>query len=130
MADKRAVPAPGVEFSDEIYEGYANNVLYEASVWDLKFIFGQLDQSEGRLRVVAHSAITVPWIQVKLMTYWLRGQIEAHEKVNGKINIPLAVLPPPLPPLTEELKKSDPNAEAIYEVFNKLRHEFLATLEK
>ncbi|HTZ75987.1 MAG TPA: DUF3467 domain-containing protein [Candidatus Aquilonibacter sp.] len=121
---------PRVEFRDDLYEGYANNVLYEASVWDLKFAFGQLDQSQGKSKVVIHSTITLPWPQIKLMVYWLRGQIEAHERVNGKINIPPGIVPPPLPPLTDEMKKLDPNSEAVFEIFTKLRNEFLATLDK
>lgn len=127
--DKPVVPNANFEFAEEVYEAYANNVFYETSSWDLKLIFGQLDQSEGRVRVVQHSAITVPWAQAKLMVYWLRGQIEAHELVNGKIHVPSPVIPPPFP-LTEELKKSDPNAEAIYAIFNRLRDEFISSLGK
>jgi len=96
----------------------------------LKLVFGQLDQSEGEVKVVQHSAITVPWTQVKLMVYWLRGQIEAHELANGKIHIPPPIIPQPLPPLTEEIKKSDPNAEAVYAIFNRLRDEFISSLDK
>jgi hypothetical protein len=120
----------GFELADEVYEAYANNIYYESSSWDLKLIFGQLDQSEGKVRVVQHSAITVPWAQAKLMVYWLKGQLEAHELVNGKVHIPPPVIPPPLPPLTEEIKKSDPNAEAVYAIFNRLRDEFISNLGK
>lgn len=128
--DKPAVPQASLEFADEMYEAYANNVLYESSTWDLKLIFGQLDQSEGKIKVVQHSAITIPWIQAKLMVFWLRGQIEAHERKNGKIQVPSSVIPPPLPPLTEELKKSDPQAKAVYAIFSRLREEFVSSLDK
>lgn len=127
--NKAIVPTASIEFADEVYEAYANNILYESSSWDLKLIFGQLDQSEGKIKIVKHSAITIPWIQAKLMIYWLRGQIEAHELKNGKIQIPPPVIPPPLPPLTEELKKTDPNAEEVYAIFNRLRDEFIASLK-
>jgi len=118
------------EFADEFYEAYANSILYESSSWDLKLIFGQLDQTEGAVKVVQHSAITLPRTQVKLMVYWLRGQIEAHELMNGKIHIPPPVIPPPPPPLTEEIKKSDQNAEAVYAIFHRLHKEFIASLNK
>ncbi|HEX9545404.1 MAG TPA: DUF3467 domain-containing protein [Pyrinomonadaceae bacterium] len=118
------------EFADEFYEAYANSIIYESSSWDLKLVFGQLDQSEGTVKVVQHSAITLPWTQAKLMLYWLRGQIEIHELLNGKIHIPPPVIPPPPPPLTEEIKKSDQNAEVVYSIFNRLRDEFLANLNK
>ena len=128
--DKPVVPPASLEFAEEFYEAYANSIYYEASSWDLKLVFGQLDQSGGKVKVVQHSAITVPWTQAKLMVYWLRGQIEAHELANGKIHMPPSIIPPPLPPLTEEMKKSDPNAEAVYAIFNRLRDEFISSLDK
>jgi hypothetical protein len=132
--DKPAAPAPDFEFADQFYEAYANNVYLEASAWDLKLIFGQLDQSgqlipgERKIKIVEHSAITVPWTQAKLMLFWLRGQIEAHELVNGKVHLPPALIPPPIPPLTEEMKKSDPKAEAVHAIFSRLRDEFISSL--
>jgi hypothetical protein len=129
-SDKPVVPDASFELAAEVYEAYANNVYYESSSWDLKLIFGQLDQTGGKVKVVQHSAITVPWAQAKLMVYWLKGQIEAHELVNGKIHVPPPVIPPPLPPMTEEIKKSDPNAEAVYGIFDRLRTEFIANLDK
>jgi|SRR5712664_1332709 len=125
-ADK---PPLTYEPADEFYEAYANNSYFEASAWDLKLIFGQLDQSGGNVKVVQHTAITLPWTQVKLLSYWLRGQVEAHELTNGKIHMPSSIIPPPLPPLTEELKKSDPNAEAVYGIFNRLRDELIASFK-
>jgi hypothetical protein len=131
MADEKpAVPQTQFELADEVYEAYANNVYYEPSSWDLKLIFGQLDQMGGKVKVVQHSAITLPWAQVVLMVFWLRGQIEAHELVNGKIHIPPPIIPTSLPPISEELKKSDPNAEATYAIFNRLRDEFVSNLNK
>ncbi len=127
--EKPAVPQATFELADEVYEAYANNVYYESGAWDLKLIFGQLDQRDGKIKVIQHSAITLPWPLVKIMTYWLRGQVEAHEAMNGKIRIPPAVIPQALPPLTEENKKSDVNAETIYKIFNRLREEFVSSLK-
>ena len=126
---KPGVPPPNFEWAEEFYEGYANSVYYESSTWDLKLIFGQLDQSEGKVKVVQHSAITVPWTQAKLMIYWLNGQVKAHEIANGKIDIPDSIIPPPLPALTEDLKKMDRNAEAIYNMFGQLRDEFITHIK-
>jgi hypothetical protein len=118
------------ELAEEVYEAYANHIYYESSSWDLKLIFGQMDQTGGKVRIVQHSAITVPWTLVKLMMYWLKATVEAHELVNGKIRVPTPIIPPPFQPLTEELKKSDPNAEAVYAIYNRLRDEFVANLNK
>lgn len=127
--DKPVVPTANFELADEIYEAYANNVYYEASSWDLKLFFGQLDQRNG-LKVVQHSAITIPWPLAKLMVFWLRGQIEAHELANGKIRVPPPIVPPILAPPTEEVRKADPNADAVYAIFNRLRDEFAASLKE
>jgi hypothetical protein len=79
---------------------------------------------------VQHSAITVPWALAKLMVFWIKGHIEAHELANGKIPMPPSILPQPLLPVTEELKNQDRNAEAIYAIFNRLREELVAGLGK
>lgn len=129
-ADKPQISISAFEPADQIFEGYANNVFYESSAWDLKLIFGQLDQRDGKVKVVQHSAITVPWPLVKLMVYWLRGQVEYQERLNGKIDVSPLVIPPELPPLTEEIKKQDPNAEAAYEIFSHMREEFIESLKK
>jgi hypothetical protein len=128
-SDNPVTPPPDVEFSDEFYEAYSNNIYFESSVWDLKLLFGQLDQTEGKVKIIQHSAITVPWIQAKLMLYWLKAQVGVHELTNGKIHIPKPVIPLPIPELTEEMKKSDPNAEAIHALIVKLRSEFIESLE-
>jgi len=46
---------------------YANNVQFEASSFDLKVIFGQLQQSHGT-QVLQECAVTVPWVQAKLLS--------------------------------------------------------------
>ena len=49
---------------------YANNTLFEPTVWDLKIIFGELFRSrDGKASDVDwHTAITMPWSQVKLFS--------------------------------------------------------------
>jgi hypothetical protein len=108
--------------SDEFVSTYANNVFYEQSVWDLKIIFGELDQAQGI--VDQHTAITIPWTLAKLALYYLGTQISGYEIVNGKIFIPQAVLPPEPPPLTDE-QKLDPNVVKIYAEFKRLHGEFM-----
>ena len=114
------------ESAEDFSESYANNVYFESSAWDLKLIFGQLDQGEGKVKIVQHTAVTLPWTQVKLLSYWIKGHLQAHEMANGKVQIPPSIFPPELPPPTEKLKKSDPNVEAIYALFNRLRNELVS----
>jgi hypothetical protein len=81
---------------------YANNVLFEPSVWDLKLIFGELDQSTVPNVIAQHTAVSISWLQAKLMSYFLQGQIAAYEADNGTIRVPPAVIPPrPNPEMPE-----------------------------
>ena len=78
---------------------YANNFNFEPSIWDLKVILGQLEQHTGEAIVDWHTAVTIPWIQVKLVAYYLRLQATWYEAANGRINIPAFAMPkPPEPP--------------------------------
>ncbi len=72
---------------------YANNVIFEKSVWDLKMIFGQLDQSQQQFVVEQHTAITVSWSHAKLMAYLLAVNVALHEIDNGLVTIPPSVIP-------------------------------------
>lgn len=82
---------------------YANNVQAEHSIWDLKLIFGILDQSVVPNQVVQHTSINIPWTQVRLLSYWMDVGIAIQEYYNGKIKIPSGIMPPdprtmPTPP--------------------------------
>ena len=123
MADDAATqPQFRNQRSDDFTSAYSNNVSFEASVWDLKIIFGELDQSAGVIE--QHTAITVPWAIAKLAVYYLGTQIAAHEVMNGKIAIPQSVMAPPPPPLTGE-QRADPNMKKVYEEFTRLYEAFI-----
>jgi len=111
---------------DEVYrEIYANNVFFEPSGWDMKLIFGQLDQRTGKIAVRQHTAVTLPWAQIKLMLYWLQGHLELHEKFNGKVRIPFNAIPGEIQPPSEELRKHDPNVDAAFGIFQKFREKLV-----
>src|SRR5712671_4562050 len=82
------------EPTEDFLRDYANNVMFEPSFWDLKMIFGQLDQQEMPATVVQHTEMTVPWATAKLMSYFLQVFLAIHESDNGKIKLPPNVLPP------------------------------------
>jgi hypothetical protein len=132
MPGKPQLPQPRYEIGEDFFEAYANNIYYEASSWDLRLIFGQIDQRDQLthgLKIVQHSAITIPWPMAKLLHFWLKGQIEAHELTNGKIHVPPNVIPPKLPEPSKELISLDSNAAAVYAIFNRIRDEFIASLK-
>ncbi len=80
----------------EDYESlYANSVYFQPSEWDLKLTFGELDNDpkDGSMFVEQHTAISVPWLQAKLMSYYLTLQIGAYEMSHGEIIVPEALVP-------------------------------------
>jgi hypothetical protein len=98
-SDKTATPtAPSVNIdlrqTPDFAHAYANNVHYEPSFWDLKIAFGELDQRLGPNVVVQHTAINVPWSQVKIMAYFLMSHLITHEIQNGRIQIPPGIILP------------------------------------
>ena len=107
---------------------YANHVFFEPSVWDLKVVFGQLSQDEGRAIIEQHTAITIPWPTAKLMSYFLNTQLLIHEGDNGRIQLPDGVLPPELE-FPEDLE-SDPKAQAALETLRKMREAFITASKR
>lgn len=107
----------------DVSEVYANNSRFELSVWDLKVIFGQLDQFSGDARIDWHTAVTVPWGAAKIASYYLQLNILAHEAENGRIRIPPRVFPTPPPAPTGEFE-NDPKAIRLHEQATELWREF------
>ncbi|MCX6636366.1 MAG: DUF3467 domain-containing protein [Acidobacteria bacterium] len=101
---------------------YANNSRFEISAWDLKIHFGQLDQSSGQATVDWNTAITVPWTQAKLLSYFLQLNIAIYEAENGKIQLPRGIVPPPPEPPVGELAEN-PAANAVFKLAQKLHQE-------
>jgi hypothetical protein len=113
--------------ADDFVKSYANNAYYESSAWDLTIVFGQLDQPAGTPAIIRQTiAITIPWAQAKLLSYFVRLHVAANEVQNGKVSIRPDLLPPVPPALTEEEAK-DPNAKKLYELVTKFREELIAS---
>jgi hypothetical protein len=127
MAEQSNTQAP-LQFRriEDFISRYANNVHFEISVWDLKLLFSELQQPPGEPAFIQqHTAITLPWVQVKLLTLLLQVNITAHETANGKIIVPTSLLPPVSPPGPEI---TEPQTRAVLEsMFNKFQ-ELIAEL--
>ena len=108
---------------------YANNTLFEASVWDLKVIFGELFRTrDGKASDVDwHTAITMPWPQVKLFSYYLQVNLMMHESETGKIQIPERLHPDSIAPTESE--KDDPEAMARIKALQELRAKFVESMK-
>jgi hypothetical protein len=96
--EKKSPPDIQRELEEDFVSLYANNVLYEGSVWDLKLLFGQLDQKlteeKAQSTIDYHTAIILPWSTVKSMVYYLRANLASHEAEAGSIKLPKRVVPP------------------------------------
>src|ERR1700678_738157 len=122
MPNETTTPQQAATFTrHENFESwYSNNVQFFASEWDLKLIFGEMEQQDGKIIVQQHTAIVESWLQVKIMHYWLTLQLAVYEFAHGTIPVPPSVMPPePAPP--EGLLKDDPSALRLYEFIKKTR---------
>ena len=115
------------ERTPDFISTYANSVVYEATAWDLKMKFGQVENVAGNSLVKQHITVTIPWAQAKLALYWLRLQVQAMELQTGKIPIRKDVIPVAPPELPPE-QANDPATKAIYEMVVKLHQDFIASL--
>ncbi len=130
MADEvKSSPPAKVEVeyekASDFISRYANNVFLESSAWDLKMIFGELDQSKVPNKVERRVAVTIPWAQAKLLMFYLRVHIKAEEMQDGKIHIRPDLRPTESPALTEEQAK-DAKFVEFYEFVKRLREDFIA----
>jgi hypothetical protein len=124
MAEQTPPPRlPEVRRAKDFVSMYATNVQLELSVWDLKLIFGELDQHDGQEVIEQRISIRVPWIQAKLLSLFLQLNLAFHESTNGKITIPPYLLPQfPLP----GTETTDPQVRALTELYHKKLEQFLA----
>lgn len=71
--------------------------------------------------------MTIPWIQAKLLLYYIQAQVAFFEMQNGKIKIPQDLVPAEIPEPTEEVKQN-PQVKEYVEFLKTLRNEFISKL--
>jgi hypothetical protein len=114
------------KFHENFESWYANNIQFQPTEWDLRMVFGELDFTQGIVQ--QHTAMTVSWLQAKLMHYFLTMQLSIYEISHGKIPVPPSVLPVEPQPPTGDLA-TDPLALEMYEYMKQLRTQFLESLK-
>lgn len=128
--DDKTTPAakPGIDYkkTEDFASAYANNIFLESSLWDLRLIFGELDQQVGPNAVVQHTAITLPWAQVKVFAYFLESHLLAHEMQNGRVQIPSSIINPVPDEAPQDLIKDNPKLPAIHAELKKRYAAFIA----
>jgi hypothetical protein len=125
--------APTLYQRDENFESlYANNVNIDATVWDLKLVFGQFNsatRATAQPGIEQHTAITIPWLQAKLLAYYLQLHVAIHEVENGKIAVPDALIPPPPTPPQGEYQDNQQSIKA-YRHMVEAQRQFVASLSE
>jgi hypothetical protein len=123
----QAAPPVKAQHTEEFTSLYANNIRYEATVYDLKLVFGETDLASGSEVIQQHTAVTIPWGLVKVMLFWLQLNFDVTEATVGRVSIPPTQIPPEPQPTPPELA-NDPNAQKAKEIYAKLRELFIAGL--
>ena len=117
--------------SGDFVSRYSNNVQLESSAFDLKLVFGLLDQSDAlkimKPSVEQHTAINLSWPEVKLLIFFMQLHLAGYEAESGKVKVPLNALPPE-PPTTLPPQLDTPAGRRSLEVIRRMRAEFLASL--
>ncbi len=121
---------PQMEKEPTFVSKYANNVRFEATVHDLKIVFGETDQSSGKEVIRQHTAITIPWSVAKLARYFIDINTLFHELYVGRIPVPPNQIPQPLLQPSSETLANDPLAEEAFLRATRLREEFLESINK
>lgn len=105
--------------TEDFQDLYCNNIRFEASTWDLKVLFGTLDQGNPdpasiHPAVKFHTGVTMPWAQAKIALYNLYVTILFHEQSDGAISVPVSVRPPRIGDVLPEYVK-EPEGQAMAE---------------
>src|ERR1017187_1064478 len=92
--EEKVEPSEGVIRHEDYVTLYANNVQFQPWDSDLRMTFGELDLRKGKVVTEQHTAISISWLQAKIMLYFLGLQVAVQEIANGKIKIPDRLFPP------------------------------------
>lgn len=93
------------EQSEDFASGYANNVFFATSIFDLKMIFGDIVQfPNAEPFVEQHTAITLSWREAKIAALFLTMNVAVHENQFGALDIPEGIMPPNFQRTVEEGK--------------------------
>jgi hypothetical protein len=109
---------------------YANNVVVESTAFDMKLVFGVIDLRNPLDPAVDQQAgVNLSWPEVKLLLYWMKVHLAAHEGENGKVKLPASVLPGEIPPNPPPPFDNAKGREA-FELMRRMRAEFIASLSE
>jgi hypothetical protein len=96
---------------------YANALNLAVNDLDFKIIFGEGQPQDW------HTAVTMPWSLVKLLTFYLQSNLAVHEIAYGPVKIPSALLPEDIavPPDAE----TNPASKKVFETLQSIRQKLV-----
>lgn len=106
---------------DDFVSRYANNVSLESTAWDLRLVFGQVDLAENTL--LQHTSMTIPWPQMKVLSYLIQVHLAGYEADNGRIPLPKEAVTPIPKDLPKELVGVNPET---WKAMHRLYVDFVA----
>src|SRR5438093_3601086 len=111
-----------IQRADDYRLIYANNVVSDATAWDVRLTFGQFDKlTDGALVNIQQLSVTITYELAKYMMFWLELQVIAHEiEMGRRVGLRPSVIPNEVPPVAEE-DKNNPNIVKLHDEMTKLR---------
>jgi Protein of unknown function (DUF3467) len=74
---------------DGIQYFYSNNITVGTTQFDMRIIFGQIEEvNDDQFIVQQNAQVTMAWVEAKILADFLRVNIEDYEKRNGQLKIP------------------------------------------
>lgn len=128
QAAKAVDSQKGIEHrkSEDFFQVYANNTLFQSSNWDLKILFGELEPSLGPNVILQHTAVTLPWAQVKIIIYFLSIHLALHEAQFGRVQIGKGLINEIAPQRPKDVIEAGEVKEESWQQMRKLYLDFIA----
>jgi hypothetical protein len=92
METEAAKPQRQIEYrvpSSGIVRVYANNVQMASTSFDIRVLFGQVNEvSDDKVVVDQQVQVTMTWLEAKILAEFLLANIKVHEELNGPLKLP------------------------------------------
>lgn len=92
--DAEATPKPQKQLEyrqpmDGLIRVYSNNVAMASTSFDVRILFGEVAEiKEDKVIVDQNVQVTMTWLEAKILSDFLRANIEAYENLNGPLTLP------------------------------------------
>jgi hypothetical protein len=72
-----------------VFHVYCNNIQMASTSFDLRLMLGEIAEStEEKVIVEQRVQVAMTWIEAKILSDFLRANVQAYEELNGKLELP------------------------------------------